>query len=659
MSRPVLEFVSLKRPLFELTSAELVVGRAPGCAVSVEGEGVSDQHVRISVDPHGGVYVQDLDSFSGTLRNGQFVYGRQQLADGDELKIGSVVMRFRSTAPAPEMVRQTLVGVGPPPELSAAYAGRTVEMAPVHDEDVGVIVGTPDPEPTNNRTMQMDSSAIEALLAADAAKNAQKAAPAFEDESATMATPPPSFDDKTIGADPRGRVAYAPTMPPGGHMLPPAAASTGNQAGNQARTMMAEAPVLPKPGALPQPPQGPMSAPAPSPANQARTMMFEAPVLPTNLPMPPGPRPPTATGPMAPNAPVAPQASVPTAPSQLHQPPQAATMMAEAPVLPAHLPTPPQAQPQGTAQMPAPVMPQGAAYAPIKTPQSTPQVAPSLTGPYVPPEKGPFGSFSRAIAFVGQMFALAKQERAIIKPIFWDLMITTPLNIGLAVAMGFVHSSGAAYGLMALGITLLYFTDYVCNSFTASLMYDYVTTGHADMDNAKRRVKKSLSGILVFAAVSSLLEVAGTYARERNDIVAKILFGIMRAIWTTATYIIMPAMIIEGVPFGAAFKRSKELMEKDPTGVGAGVVALSLASYILGLVVFSLAYFSLRFGGKIHPAVGGILFFTLVNLYWALTGWLKIAYSTCFYMWARECERSGSTDHALAPRPLRAAIDAG
>ncbi len=712
MSRPVFEFVSLKRPVFELTAAESVVGRAPGCAVSVDGDGISDQHLRVSVGPEGNVYVQDLDSFSGTLRNGQFVYGRQQLADGDEIKLGSVVMRFRKTAAAPEsMVRQTLVGVGPPPELSAAYAGRTVEMAPVHDEDLGVVVGTPEPEPTNNRTMQMDSSAIEALLAADNLKSTQRvlapaAVPTFEDASATVAQPPPRFDDQpTIGVDDkqRGRAAFAPTMTPGDHMRPPAApqpvGSVAAPAPNQQRTMMAEAPVLPKAGSLPTPPaapqpQGPLAAPQPLASNQQRTMMFEAPVLPSSmLPMPPGQRP--LTGPMAPvNAPVAPQASVPTGPSQHQQPPQAATMMAQAPVLPTHLPTPPAQQPpqaatmmaqapvlpthlptppgqqqpmhqpMATAQMPAPVMPAASGAAPGYSPPVTqpPMAQVSLSqsqSPYVAPEKGQFGSFSRAMAFVTQMFALAKQERAIIKPIFWDLMITTPLNIALAVGMSFVHSASAAYGLMAFGVAMLYFTDYICNSFTASLMYDYVTTGHADMANAKKRVKKSLSGILMFAAVSSLLEVASTYARERNDVVAKIVFRILRAIWSTATYVIMPAMVIEGVTFGTAFKRSKELMDKDPTGVGAGVVALSLASYLIGLVVFSLAYFSLRFGGKIHPAVGGILFFTLVNVYWSVTGWLKIAYSTCFYMWARECERSGSTDHALAPRPLRAAIDAG
>ena len=54
-----------------------------------------------------------------------------------------------------------------------------------------------------------------------------------------------------------------------------------------------------------------------------------------------------------------------------------------------------------------------------------------------------------------------------------------------------------------------------------------------------------------------------------------------------------------------------------------------------------------------------MLFFGMVNVYWAVSGWLKIAYSTCFYMWARQCEAQGSTDSALAPLPLRHALDAG
>ena len=257
-----------------------------------------------------------------------------------------------------------------------------------------------------------------------------------------------------------------------------------------------------------------------------------------------------------------------------------------------------------------------------------------------------------------QIFALAGQHKALLKPLVWDVAFTTPIMAAFTVLEFFVHSRGGQYAIMGIEAFLLYFVDYACNSITASLMYDYATTGDASMQTAIPRVRKALPGVLTFAAVSALLDLAVTWARERNDLVSKILLRVLRAIWSTATYVIMPALVIEGVSFGDALKRSKSLMDKDPTGVGAGVVAMSITSYLIAAVCFPLAYVLMRAGAHVHPAVGMLLAMLVVNLYWAVSGWMKIAYATCFYLWARECERAGSTDHALAPLPLRTALDA-
>jgi hypothetical protein len=763
MTRPVLEFVSLMRPAFSIDGPEVVIGRSAGCTLQLEADGVAEKHARIRVTPGGDVTVQDLDSFSGTQKNGSFVYGQQVLSDGDELRIGGVTLRFRKTAPAsfadPSSAGRTLMGVGPPPELQAVLGTQTVEMAPVTD-DAGVMVGAAEPEPTNNRTVQMDSSAIEALLKADAAKGKQPEVSfdaattpgggsgggpskmAFDEADRTVATAPQFGEDATLAQKQRGREAFAQTLPPPsaaeyeklrGELNAAREAAKASQAplaapmpsGNQQRTiamqaptvppaappapapqpktMMAEAPVLP--GKLPTAPQPPLAAPMPS-GNQQRTIAMQAPTVPPTAPPAPAPKPAAQEQPktMMAQAPVVPIAPLPPAPKPPAAQEQPRTMMAQAPVLPV-APKPPVAAlpaappvaplggvtapsmpvipapppPQSTQQMPAPQQGYGAYVPPGSQTTQPPAYQQQTTQPpsyqqqqqqqqpmssahnepYTPPQRGPFGSFSRAFAFIGQMFSLAFKHKAILSPILWDLAITTPISIGIGIAMGFVHSEGAFYGLLAVGTLMLYFVDYCCNAFTASLMYDYATTGQADGARARSRVMKALGGILVFAGVSALLDVASTYARERNDVLAKVMLRILRAIWTTATYVIMPAMVIEGVSFGDAFGRSKQLMEKDPTGVGAGIVAMSITSYIAAIIIFPLAYFALRFGGHIHPALGGILFFTFINLYWSVSGWLKIAYSTCFYVWARECQRTGSQDHALAPRPLRTAIDAG
>jgi uncharacterized membrane protein YccF (DUF307 family) len=246
-----------------------------------------------------------------------------------------------------------------------------------------------------------------------------------------------------------------------------------------------------------------------------------------------------------------------------------------------------------------------------------------------------------------------------------DIAITTPIMFVFAildfVVWRFLHSPTLGWIVMGVEAFLLYFTDYVCNSLTVSLIYDYATTGQASMDTATPRVKKALPGVITFAAVSAALDLASTYARERNDVVSKLILRVLRAIWTTATYVIMPALVIEGVSFGEAFGRSKKLMDQDPTGVGAGVVALSIISYAVAFVCFPLSYFMMGLLAHI-PIIGiplgAFVGMAIINAYWAISGWMKISYATCFYMWARQCEATGRQDASLAPAPLRAALEA-
>jgi hypothetical protein len=506
----------------------------------------------------------------------------------------------------------------------------------------------------------MDSSAIEALLAAQPVPSAAK--PAAAPTPATPAAPPQQWSSMSV--DDENTTIGAPSFDDVQRDDPTSAAQRAAAAAEalKSRDRAAFARTMPPPSLSDAPPPAPRPAPA-QPAGGA-TLFAPAPDLSKIAPpaAPPGPpsapkmpvaqpvaQPNPATLPLPMINPTAPPVAPIAAPTPM--PTGVATMQMEAPVVP---PTTAQAVPQPVGYAPT------APVAPLPPPVAQPTPGAPFGGAhYTPPAtKGAFGSISRAFAFMQQMMTLAFSNKALLKPILWNLIITTPLNIGVGIAMGFVSSRGGFYGVLALGTALLYFTDYLCNAFTASLMFDYATTGEADMKRARARVTKALPGVMTFAAVSAILDVASTYARERNDVAAKILLRVLRAIWTTATYVIMPALVIEGVSFGTAFKRSKSLMDQDPTGVGAGIVAMYLVSTVCSIVCYALAYGALRVGFLIHPAVGGILFFTFVNLYWSVSGWFKIAYSTCFYMWARECERTGTTNQALAPLPLRAALDA-
>ncbi|HKO93910.1 MAG TPA: DUF6159 family protein [Polyangiaceae bacterium] len=264
--------------------------------------------------------------------------------------------------------------------------------------------------------------------------------------------------------------------------------------------------------------------------------------------------------------------------------------------------------------------------------------------------------YLRVFKFTFEVWGMAKQNRTLFKPVLYNIVFAAPLMFVLAVLLGLTESQGLAYTLLAAGVTALYFIDYFCAGLTTSLIFDQVTTGQADFAVAKQRAKAAASGILIFAAISAAFDLLASYAQERDDILGKVLTSILYAVWTTATFVVMPAMVLEGLSFGTAFSRSKQLMKQDPTNVGTGVIGIAAANYVLGGVVFTLAYYADAGLSHIHPIAGAMAFFTLVNVYWAVSGFLKISYFTCFYLWARECEAKQSDSPDLAPAPLAAAL---
>ena len=81
-----------------LVEGENVLGRAPDAEIWVDVAGVSRRHACIRVDgPQASV--EDLGSKNGTFLNGQPVREPAALADGDQIRLGAVVITFRIPPP--------------------------------------------------------------------------------------------------------------------------------------------------------------------------------------------------------------------------------------------------------------------------------------------------------------------------------------------------------------------------------------------------------------------------------------------------------------------------------------------------------------------------------------------------------------------------------
>ncbi len=84
-----------------LRPGENLLGRDPEGRVVLDHSSVSRRHARISIDGTGGAVLEDLGSRNGTYLRGKRLTGAAPLADGDEIRLGSVPCTYRRLA-APE-----------------------------------------------------------------------------------------------------------------------------------------------------------------------------------------------------------------------------------------------------------------------------------------------------------------------------------------------------------------------------------------------------------------------------------------------------------------------------------------------------------------------------------------------------------------------------
>ncbi len=92
---PVSHWLAWEKLQIPLADPENLVGRQPGSAVWLDLPSVSRRHARILIAGDQ-VTLEDLGSKNGTYLNGELVRMPVGLSDGDELRIGSVQVKFRA-----------------------------------------------------------------------------------------------------------------------------------------------------------------------------------------------------------------------------------------------------------------------------------------------------------------------------------------------------------------------------------------------------------------------------------------------------------------------------------------------------------------------------------------------------------------------------------
>ncbi len=105
---------------------KVTLGRLPECEVALADAGISRRHAAVNRGPDNTWLVSDLGSTNGTKVNGLRIQGPRELADGDEITVGSTTVRFTVTGNA----ATGAAGPGPAsPEPASVQAERAERRA--------------------------------------------------------------------------------------------------------------------------------------------------------------------------------------------------------------------------------------------------------------------------------------------------------------------------------------------------------------------------------------------------------------------------------------------------------------------------------------------------------------------------------------------------
>jgi hypothetical protein len=294
-------------------------------------------------------------------------------------------------------------------------------------------------------------------------------------------------------------------------------------------------------------------------------------------------------------------------------------------------------------------------------------------------------SIQRGFGFLGQAMDMARKDGDLLKPSFYGMGVgmaasmlgAIPIILAALVFGGREGGNIVVYALGALLIFVQYAIAYIFSGMTAHLVYSYLTEGDGRMDKAWEMIKRDWLDILSLAAVSTMVKLVEGLLRGRQgqrNLLGSLLADVLDRVWTSATYFILPAMVIEDLNLAQGVKRATHIIKNNlllvaVTEIGVSAVVsligalLGIVAVLIGVAIFlpfaaaandSLA--PLAIGGALAVLVAG----SLIAVISALSSYVTTAYHTCMFLWAREAEKAVQQGQAVqsvpAPAPVAAVL---
>ena len=279
---------------------------------------------------------------------------------------------------------------------------------------------------------------------------------------------------------------------------------------------------------------------------------------------------------------------------------------------------------------------------------------------------------------IATRMALGARRGAIVRQLFLEsLLLAAAGGIAGAVVLlvlGLLAGGSQAgqlslYVLGALIVFVQYVIAYLFSGMTAYLVYEYLTEGDGRMDRAWAIVRRDGLDLASLAAASTLVKLVENLLRGRGGrggAVGGLAAGILNTVWTTATYFILPAMVIEDLSLPQALKRATYIVKNNLMLVAVSEIGVNavvgLAGFVLGLIAVALGvvvFIGLANTSLVAAILLGVLIAGLpLAVITALTSYVTTAYHTCLFLWAREAEKAVSLGQSVQAAPVPAPLAA-
>jgi hypothetical protein len=291
-------------------------------------------------------------------------------------------------------------------------------------------------------------------------------------------------------------------------------------------------------------------------------------------------------------------------------------------------------------------------------------------------------SLSRGWNFLTQAWKMALADKDLIKPSIYALFVGFIVSLIGLVPMGLaalILGTDSIVGRVILGVfgAILLFTQYsvtyIFSAMTVYLIYGYLSEGDGVMEKAWAIVRRDWLDILSLAAASTLVNIVKNWVkgkgRSQNPIRAG-LASLIDTVWTEATYLVLPAMVIEDINLPDGIKRATYIAKNNLLLVGVSMIGVR---WITGLIGFFLGLIGILLGiGVAFPIISlagnsvplivvavllGVFIASIFFMVASVIGsYTSTAYHTCLYLWARDVERAGAGARVAAPAPLAAVL---